>query len=483
MTSNKHTSRAKVQFGTDGIRGVAGQYPLDPATVLRIGRALGRWLREHKASSGKTPQAILGRDTRVSGGMIANTLALGLLSEGIDVVDRGVISTPGVAYLTTIRHFDLGVVVSASHNPVEQNGIKVFGGDGYKLNDAEEARIETLIETIEDIFNDTHFADYASYAPGYSQYELDMTVMFDDDPLDNWRVALDCANGAASAVAPDAFRRAGCAGVYPMNHQPSGFNINVNAGSEQVRRDSGALLGLVRAQNADIGFAFDGDADRVVCITPDGMLIDGDHILGVLAVELKAQGQLRKNTVVATEMSNSGLEDYLRGQGITMLRTKVGDRHVMQAMRQNGLTLGGEQAGHIIIFDETRTAGDGVYTALYLSALLARNKREGGPTLSQLAKAIPRYPQVIASAHLNRQTDLAAVPGLDELHQETLAQFGGKGRLNLRFSGTEPNVFRVMVEGVAGSERQQVVDCALKFCNLVATATQTDSPRIDLVDG
>ncbi|MBE2196267.1 MAG: phosphoglucosamine mutase [Anaerolinea sp.] len=467
----------KIEFGTDGIRGVAGEYPLDPATVLRIGRALGKWLRGRSAD----PKAIIGRDTRVSGAWIANTLALGMIAEGVNVTDRQVINTPGVAYLTHAHHFDLGVVVSASHNPAPQNGIKILGKDGFKLNDADEETVEALIAAEPEPLGFEGYAHFGYYVPGRDQYQTNLLGARGGESLDGLKVVLDCANGAGYFIAPDTFQRAG-ASVVKLNTNPDGFNINLRAGSEHVRRNRDYLHETVQLNQADVGFAFDGDADRVVAVTPDGVLIDGDHLLGILALEMKRTGNLVGDTVVATEMSNSGLERFLKDQGIKLVRTKVGDRFVMDAMRQGGYTLGGEQAGHIILLENGWTAGDGIYTALKIAALIARNKRAGGESLSALTQRIPRYPQVIASAHLSKQVDLSSVSGLEALRQETLAAFKGMGRVNLRFSGTEPNLLRAMVEGGEDTPLDEVVRRALALCGMVAQAAQSPNPMIDVVD-
>ncbi|HRE48107.1 MAG TPA: hypothetical protein PLD47_10310 [Aggregatilineales bacterium] len=469
-----------LQFGTDGIRGVAGEFPLDPTTVFAIGRALGVWLKTtaqpNKADLGTV---ILGRDPRISSDFLAHTLALGLLAEGITVVDRRVISTPGIAYLTVAEHHALGIMITASHNPAEQNGIKVFGADGYKLNDEAEQAIIRLVDGQHTPLS--AFPGRLTYHHmDTDAYERDLLKACAGIGLENLTIILDMANGAGFFLAPGAFWRAG-ASVFTINADPDGFNINVEAGSEYVRRDRTDLLTMIHKRHADMGFAFDGDADRLVCVTPDGMLVDGDHLLGILAVDLKNAGLLTGETVVATEMSNSGLEDFLRREGITLLRTKVGDRYVMEAMRKGGYTLGGEQAGHIILRENNLTAGDGIYTALRLAALCARRKRTDGASLASLAAAIPRYPQVIASAHLDRRLDLTALPGLEGKKRETLEMFGG-GRVNLRFSGTEPNVLRAMVEGGAHTPLEDVVRRALLLCQMVAEAAHTESPLIDIVD-
>lgn len=474
-------NQTKIEFGTDGIRGVAGAYPLDPLTVARIGRAIGAWLRSkirvHK------PRVVIGHDTRISGHMLLHALASGLLAEGIDVMDATVISTPGVAYLTRLSKFDLGVVISASHNPVEQNGIKLFGSDGFKLDDADEEAIEKLIAERDPYLPTTSMGYLYRSMASQGHYVSYLADCFEEGPvLKDLVIVLDCANGAATPVAGDAFHRLGPAKLIEQNATPDGHNINVAAGSEHVRRDRSNMLEAIKTHHADLGIAFDGDADRVVFVTPEGMLVDGDHTLGILALEFKKQGKLSGDTVVATDMSNSGLEHYLKAHDITLSRTKVGDRYVMERMREGGYTLGGEQAGHIITLDADHTAGDGIYVGLLVASLIAQNKQNGGPTLYEMASRIQRYPQVIASAHLTQRVDLDQVAGLSELQKETLASFEGKGRVNIRFSGTEPNLLRAMVEGGPNNTMEQVIGRAISLCKLVAEAAHSPNPKIDVVD-
>jgi phosphoglucosamine mutase len=470
----------KIEFGTDGIRGIAGQYPLDPATVLHIGRAIGVWLRQQ---AGDHARVLIGRDTRKSGHMLLHTLAGGLLAEGINVADAGVVSTPCLAYLARRERFKLGIVISASHNPFDQNGIKLIGPDGFKLDEDSEKAIEALIGAAGASPSATQFGVSSSgLEKSILHYIAYLGSSCREEPLDNLTLVVDGANGAISGIVADAFRLAGAWQLVSQNCTPDGININVRAGSEYVRRDRTAMLEAVRANNADLGIAFDGDADRVVFVTPEGMLVDGDHVLGILALELKAQDRLTGNTVVATEMSNSGLEHFLKEQGITLSRTKVGDRYVMDRMRQNGFVLGGEQAGHIILLDGDHTTGDGLFIGLMVASLVARNKRSEGPTLHELAARIPRYPQLIASAHLDRQVDLSGVPGLADQQRQTLALFDNMGRVNMRFSGTEPNLLRTMVEGGPHTTMAQVVEQALALSGLVAQAAGTAKPPIDIVD-
>jgi phosphoglucosamine mutase len=469
----------RVEFGTDGIRGIAGEFPLDPLTVLKIGRAIGRWIASKPIT---IPEVLIGRDTRTSGDWLLHTLTAGLLVEGVQVDNVGRISTPGIAYITRHNVMDLGIMISASHNPFEQNGIKLFGSEGFKLDDAEEEVIEMLIAGEIERASDGDLEDPGWYFEISPKEYVDYLVgHFELEALADVCVVIDAANGGACQIGSDPFGRLG-ANVSDINAAPNGKNINVDAGSEYVRRDRSAILAAIREHNADLGIAFDGDADRVVFVTPEGMLVDGDHILGILALEFKEQNKLRGDTVVATDMSNSGLEHFLADHGIKLSRTKVGDRYVMERMRENDYILGGEQAGHIIILDGDLTTGDGIYVGLLVASIVARNKRNGGPTLHELASRIPRYPQVIASAHMNARIDLDSVSGLADLQRATLESFDNKGRVNVRFSGTEPNLLRAMVEGGPNTSMAQVIESAIAICSLAAQATQTSQVRIDIVD-
>lgn len=483
-----------ITFGTDGIRGVAGQFPLDHTTLVHIGRAIGRWFVTHRSSVNNQHQALIGTDTRQSRLALSAGIADGLKAAGVAVSSCGIVTTPELAYLTHQHsHQPIGIMITASHNPYDQNGIKVFDSDGFKLPDADERNIENLIaDALSANGKGPGPSPYWEAVPwanpntqmhaGYVRFLLDtLHGSLPPSGLDGFSVVVDCANGAAYEVARMAFFAIG-ATAHLMNETPDGTNINREAGSEYVRRDRSGLLASVRAQNADLGVAFDGDADRVVFVTPDGMLIDGDHILGILATQMHAQGGLPGNTVVATDMSNGGLEDFLRERGIALARTRVGDRYVMEQMRKGDFALGGEQAGHIIILDGKHTVGDGLFIGLGITALAAHQKRTRGATLAELAGQIPRYPQVIASAQLPRRTDLGAVVGLEQLRTGALEAFGGKGRVNLRFSGTEPNLLRTMVEGGPTNTLQEVVYWARTLCRAVGESVDTPNPAVDLVD-
>ncbi len=481
-----HKSPEPIKFGTDGIRGVAGEYPLDPNTIICIGRAIGRWLKRDRPAFEDEYVALIGLDTRQSGPQIAEGLAIGLRAEDISPGIVGVVTTPEMAYITKAAPArPIGIMITASHNPYQQNGIKLFDTDGFKLSDAAETAIERILA--EETFDPPQAFDSTS-----AQFPAVITDILHVDyvqsllngirggVLAGLTVVLDCANGAAYEVAEAALQLAGAL-TLTINASPDGQNINRQAGSEHVRRDRSALLSAMRADNADLGLAFDGDADRVVFITPDGILLDGDTTLGILAVRMKAARELPGDTVVATDMSNSGLEMYLRRHKIKLERVKVGDRYVMARMRAGGFALGGEQAGHIIVLDGQRTIGDGIHIALRMAQLAALRKR-AGKSLSELAAQIPRYPQVIASAQLLGRIDLDAVPGLADQRAEVLKAFGGDGRASLRFSGTEPNLLRAMVEGGPTNTLVEVAQHARALCWTVGAAVGTSNMPIDLVD-
>ena len=475
-----------VSFGTDGIRGIAGQPPLDVTTLTKIGRAIGSWAASARGDTTDRSYVVIGMDTRQSSPFIAAQITAGLRLSGMDALLLGTMTTPELAHVVVhAQGRPLGIMITASHNPYDQNGIKVFDYDGFKLSDAAESAVETLIAADNQTTVETPTAllpiNEALHDALHVDFAHALLTGFPEKFLDGLVVVLDCANGAAHEIAEAAFQLAG-AMAFVINDAPNGLNINQKAGSEFVRRDRSALLAAIADYEADLGIAFDGDADRVVFVTPDGMLIDGDHAMGLLALKMQSDNRLPHNTVVATDMSNSGLEHYLRDHGITLERTRVGDRHVMDRMKVGGFTLGGEQAGHVIILDGKRTAGDGIYAGLQIAALAADHKRGDGQTLRDLAAAVPRYPQVIASAHLDRQIALDSVDGLAAMRSETLAAFGGQGRVNVRFSGTEPNLLRAMVEGGAANSLDEVADRARVLCHLIGAATGSADPRIDLVD-
>jgi phosphoglucosamine mutase len=423
----------KQLFGTDGIRGVAGQPPLDPATVYACGLALGKDLT--RTRSRVQPEVVIGMDTRESGPAIAAQLAAGLASCGVKTRFAGLITTPGVAWLTRSVPFDAGVMISASHNPYQDNGIKIFAATGYKLPDTEEHLIE------QEIFQSLEAGVVVSEAPltvdpGLDERYVDFLLSTLKTRLTGQRVVLDCGNGAASHLAAELYRRAG-AEVIVMNDQPDGRNINLNSGALHI----GSLRDRVLVERADAGVAFDGDADRAILISTSGRIIDGDAVLLIAARDLKHDQHLPGDTVIATVMSNLGLERALTSLGIRMVRTPVGDKYVLEEMIRSGAALGGEQSGHVI-FREFATTGDGMLTALRVLEISA----QAGRSLDELVEGLEIYPQLLVNIRVARKKPLDKLPEVTSRIAECEAAFQGQGRVLVRFSGTEPLV-RVMVEG------------------------------------
>ena len=418
-------------FGTDGIRGVAGERPLDEATVSAFGSALGKDLREQGHGE---PMVLIGMDTRESGQWIAEAVAGGLHEHGVPVSFAGVITTPGVAWLTKTGAFAAGVMISASHNPYQDNGIKVFAATGYKLPDAEELEIE------HEIFRHMHrhpvpaqplHAD-SSLPPRYVEFLLSTLPI----PLDGLHLVIDCGNGAASHLAPELFRRAG-ARVTAMHDHPNGRNINLDCGALHVESLSDAVV----AAGADAGVAFDGDADRAIMVAGSGRIVNGDAELLIMARAMNREGHIREGTVVATVMSNLGLELALKREGLRMLRTPVGDKYVLEEMLRTGATLGGEQSGHVI-FREYATTGDGMLTALQVLGAA----RKQGKTIDALVADLEIYPQKLVNVRVRVRRKLEDMADVQKEIQAAESAMNGTGRVLVRFSGTEP-LARVMVEG------------------------------------
>lgn len=429
-------------FGTDGIRAVAGESPLDPATVRRLGAGmaavLARWL-------GRAPRVVLGRDTRESGPWLRDAVAAGLLSKGAGVTDAGIITTPGLARTVASCAFDAGVMISASHNPFEYNGLKAFGPDGTKLSDALEAEIEASV--LDGGLPDPGpceggWKEDPELLRGYVRW-LEQAV----EPagfLRGLRIGLDCANGAASAIAPEVFRFHG-AEIVPLGVEPDGRNINLGCGS----LETGALSRLVRERGLDLGIAFDGDADRALAVDRIGRLCDGDHILFVSALRMRREGRLRGEQVVGTIMSNFWLEKRLGEHGIRLHRAPVGDKYVLERMLSEDAVLGGEPSGHVI-FRERSVAGDGLLTGLLLLDTLLREGRR----LEELLDSIVRFPQALLNVRVGCRPDLRSHPVIGAALARTEQALAGRGRVVLRYSGTEP-VVRVMVEGADPAEVEQ----------------------------
>jgi phosphoglucosamine mutase len=421
----------KQLFGTDGIRGVAGEYPLDPQTVHAFGVALGKVARHH----GPRPEVLIGTDTRESGGWLAAQVAGGLAECGVRSRFAGIVTTPGVAYLTRTDDFVAGVVISASHNPYLDNGLKVFGHSGYKLPDAEEHEIEEEIFRLLEA-GVTPGALALEEDPGLDRHYLEFLASTLCVPLDGMRLVLDCGNGASYRLGPDLFRRAG-AQVTTIGAEPDGRNINLDCGALHVERLREAVL----AAGADGGVAFDGDADRAMFISHSGRLIDGDAVLLIAGRALKAAGRLTGDTVVATVMSNLGLEVAFRREGIRMLRTPVGDKYVLEEMVRQGAVLGGEQSGHVI-FHEFATTGDGLLTALRLFEIA----RRAGATLDGLVADLEIYPQRLLNVRVRERKPIPEMPVVEDSIRAGEQRMDGTGRVLVRYSGTEP-LLRVMVEG------------------------------------
>ncbi len=423
----------KTLFGTDGIRGVAGQKPLDPKTIHTIGVALAHSLK-HESGAAKV---LLGMDTRESSEWIAATLTAGLMAGGATVESAGVITTPAIAFLAREHKFSAGVVISASHNPWEDNGIKLFGPDGYKLPDATEVRIEeeiyrALARTGDDVIEEhppaVNEADRAEYV-------LFLLAAVPGLRLDNRRIVIDCANGAASAVAPQLFR--GLGGDVVITHaSPTGRNINERCGALHPEMVAAEVV----AQKAALGVTFDGDADRCLFADEHGRVVNGDAVLLLAARDLQARGLLAKSTVVATTMSNMGLEAALKRSGISMLRAPVGDKYVLERMTETGAALGGEQSGHII-FSGRSTTGDGLLTALLVLDIMHRT----GKSLAELIEDLKVFPQVIVNVKVRERRPLETMPAVVAATRAAEEELAESGRVVIRYSGTEA-LARVMIE-------------------------------------
>jgi phosphoglucosamine mutase len=441
-------------FGTDGIRGKAGHAPLVPETVTRVGAALVKAMSAFTpgASAEKPVRFVIGRDTRESGTWIENALARGLGAEGATVVSAGVVPTPAIAYLARTEGFDAGIVISASHNPYEDNGIKVFGGSGTKLTEQLESSVESLVADqswrLDGKAGSAEAADPAPkghLAEHYLRHLLE--IVNGAGALAGSKIVVDCANGATAPIAPGLFQDLGF-DVEAIGVTPNGRNINLDCGSTHLD----GLARAVVAKQARLGVAFDGDGDRALFVDHTGKIVDGDAILLMSAIYLKDRGRLPGPAVVATVMSNIGLEIALRDRGIEMIRTAVGDKYVMEEMVKGGFALGGEQSGHVIYSDHLFT-GDGLATALNIVRIMADSGRE----LSELAGELVTYPQVLVNVRVKQRTDLASVPAIVSTMRRVEEQLSGNGRLLVRYSGTEP-LLRIMLEGKDDGEIRQWAD-------------------------
>ena len=433
-------------FGTDGIRGIAGE-SLTADLSFKVGKALGKLLTEKK----EHPKVVIGRDTRISCDMIEHALTAGLTSTGVNVMTVGTIPTPAIAYLTKTIETDSGIMISASHNPYQDNGIKIFGPDGFKLTDEQELEIESLIDNSEKIKN----ASFEKIGKVYGGNELTQKYIQHikqsiTGDLSDIKIALDCANGATTGVAPFIFGDLE-ADIETIGCQPNGVNINDNVGSTKIE----TISEFVKENKVDVGFAFDGDGDRVLAVDAKGNIVDGDKIMFILAKHLKEQGELKDNMVVSTVMSNIGFYKAIEENGLQSVKTAVGDRYVVEEMRKNDYSLGGEQSGHIVLMNYA-TTGDGILTAVKLANII----KTSGKSLEELASEVSIYPQKLVNIKvIDKKTAMEDSEILAEC-EKVEKELEGNGRILLRASGTE-NLIRVMVE----ASSDELTD---KYCEQVA---------------
>jgi phosphoglucosamine mutase len=442
-------------FGTDGIRGLANEHPMTGEMAMNIGRATAHLFKK----KGHLPKIIIGKDTRLSGYMLENALVSGICSMGVNAILVGVIPTPGIAFLTASMRADAGIAISASHNPFQDNGIKIFGDEGFKLPDETEAAIEELI-----FANNLHKLHPSPVELGKAyrmedargRYIVFLKHAFPKEfSLEGTRIVLDCSHGATYRVAPETFLELG-AEVTTLFDHPDGRNINLHCGSQHPE----ALAKEVLKTKADVGFAFDGDGDRLIAVDETGTVLTGDQILAVCAGVMKKEGLLTGNLVVRTVMSNIGLSVALQSLGIDSVMTKVGDRYVLEEMKARGASIGGEDSGHLI-FLQHHTTGDGIITALQVAAAM---KKEG-KSLSELAKIMKVFPQVLINVNVKTQTEIATVPAIMAAVEEVEKRLGDRGRVLVRYSGTQ-NMCRVMVEGPSQEE-------TATYCRRIAAVVES----------
>lgn len=432
-------------FGTDGIRGVPNKEPLTMENVLELGRAVAYVFRDETARhKGKI---VIGRDTRSSGYMLESALAAGISSMGLDVFFVGALPTPAIAFLAKDMRADAGVIISASHNPYTDNGIKIFDKDGFKLKDDVEKKIENLM------FSDELHNKFAvpeklgmvkDLSDAKSRYVVFAKKSFPKElTLEGCKIVLDCANGAAYEVGHTIFEELG-AEVILTGANPNGININDNCGALHPEN----IIGLVKEHKADMGISLDGDADRVILVDEKGNIVDGDAIMAMIAIQLKNRNELMKNTVVVTPMSNFGFGVVMKEHDIELVEANVGDRYVVEKMRDSGYNFGGEQSGHIIFLDHT-TTGDGIIAALQVLSLIIKSSKP----LSELSKVMKRYPQVLKNIKVKEKVPFDKIPNFNQRLKEIQSELGTKGRVFVRYSGTEP-IARVMIEG----EDQKIIN-------------------------
>ena len=437
-------------FGTDGVRGVANEYPMTAEMALNIGRSTA-YLFKRK---GHTPRIIIGKDTRVSGYMLESALVSGICSMGVNALLVGPLPTPGIAFATSSMRADAGIVISASHNPFQDNGIKIFSSDGFKLPDERELEIEKLI------FSNSMDPLHPSPSELGKAYRIDDArgryIVFlkntfpNEYTLEGTKIVLDCAHGATYRVAPDTFFELG-ADVTSLFDDPNGENINDNCGSQHPE----TLAEKVVKRKADVGFAFDGDGDRLITVDEKGSVLTGDQIMAICAREMKEEGRLNNNLLVSTVMSNIGLGIALKELGIENAITKVGDRYVLEEMQAKGASIGGEESGHVI-FLQHHTTGDGIITALQVLAVMKKRQKP----LSELAKVMTVFPQKLINVDVKTKPELSTIPEIDEVIRDVEEQLGDRGRVLVRYSGTQ-SMCRVMVEGPSPEDTE-------RYCRQIA---------------
>ncbi len=440
-------------FGTDGIRGKANHYPMTPDLVLRLGQAIGLYFKKRYPH----PRILIGKDTRRSGYMLEQALCSGICSVGVDVSFLGPLPTPGIAYLTRGMRACAGIVISASHNPFDDNGIKIFSSDGYKLPDDIEDHLESMLVKLEDHTNDGPTGMSIGRAKriddAIGQYAVFLKEQFPKHlTLEGLRIVLDCANGAGYRVAPKVFEELG-AELFLLGNAPNGSNINENCGALHPNK----LSDHVRLYKADIGLALDGDADRLIIADDRAELVDGDQIMAIAGTHLMREGKLRGNVIVSTIMSNMGLDIAMSKVGGKVVRTKVGDRYVVEAMRQGNYNLGGEQSGHLI-FRDCSTTGDGILAALKLLEVVVGTQTQ----VSQLKKCMDVLPQVLRNLRVKHKVPVEDMPAVAALIKKIESELGHSGRVLFRYSGTE-NVARIMIEG---DDKQKIEALAEELADL-----------------
>lgn len=463
-------------FGTDGIRGTAGTPPMTAEFVYRLGVAVGHVL------SLETPGAdlfVIGRDTRLSGPRLQEALTRGLLTSGARVMDLGILPTPGIAWLTRELGATAGAVISASHNPAPENGIKFLNPQGMKLSEKQEAAIEDYLNSLPD--GDLNLPETGLRVDGTKFYDLylqDLLSTEENLDLSGLKILLDCSNGAAHRVGPELLRGLG-ADVVALNTESDGVNINVQSGSEHARSKPEALAALLTEHQANLAITFDGDADRVILMDETGQLIDGDHMLAILADALHREGKLLANTLVTTVMANGSLHQFAADHHFELIQTPVGDKYVTEALLAltsedtlaDKLGLGGEQSGHIILLDEHHRTGDGLRTAIFMLKFLLQQEQ---PSLAALASQIQKYPQLVASCNVAAKPDLKTLKPLQDMLDEIKHRLPGLVQLNSRYSGTEPK-YRLMIETDTRHTTHDLAEICWEVCDVVQRETDTPS--------